>query len=191
MRVLGTGLPGVLRLETRVFHDERGHFRESWNLPRYVAAGVPERFVQDNVSWSRGGVLRGLHLQLAPFGQGKLISVLRGKIWDVAVDLRPASESFGRWTGVALTAEGGEQLYIPDGFAHGFLVTSDEALVAYKCTEPYHPESERTLLWNDPDLAIEWPLADPMLSEKDRAGSTLRELRPSLHAAPAAGGGAE
>jgi dTDP-4-dehydrorhamnose 3,5-epimerase len=176
MKVSDTSLPGVVLLETRIFHDQRGHFRETWNQHRYVEAGLATEFVQDNVSYSRFGVLRGLHYQ-EPNAQGKLVSVLKGEIWDVAVDVRPDSEHFGRWVGVTLSAENGSQLYIPEGFAHGFVVTSSDALVMYKCTRLYDPASEQTLLWDDPDLSIDWIVPDPILSQKDLRGRSLRELR--------------
>lgn len=179
MRATETDLPGVLLVETRTFVDHRGFFRESWSERRYAEAGLPGRFVQDNVSLSHRGVLRGLHFQEAPHAQGKLVSVLQGEIWDVAVDLRPESGSFGRWVGVPLSAEGGSQLFVPPGFAHGFVATSETALISYKCTAAYHPGSERTLLWNDPELGIEWPVRDPVLSDRDREGLPLRELRPA------------
>jgi dTDP-4-dehydrorhamnose 3,5-epimerase len=177
MNVQDTGLPGVLLVQPPVFHDGRGYFRETWRAERYAAAGIPDRFVQDNVSLSARGVLRGLHFQ-EPGGQGKLVSVLRGEVWDVAVDVRAGSPTFGRWTGYTLSAENGWQLWIPAGFAHGFVVTSDEAIFAYKCTDVYRPETEATVLWNDPDLAIEWPVDGPLISGKDAAGARLRDLAP-------------
>ena len=177
MKVKETGLPGVLLLEPKVFRDERGYFLESWSAERYAAAGVPARFVQDNLSYSRGGVLRGLHFQ-EPYPQGKLVSVLRGEVFDVAVDVRAGSPTFGRWVGHVLSAENARQLYVPEGYAHGFVVLSDEALFAYRCTEYYHPEAERTLLWNDPELGIEWPVEHPALSAKDEAGRRLRDFGP-------------
>lgn len=172
MKVIRTRLPGALILEPRVFRDERGRFVEAWSERRYVEAGIPGPFVQDNVSESRRGVLRGLHFQ-HPFPQAKLVSVLSGEIWDVAVDLRPRSATFGQWEGVTLTAENARQFYIPADFAHGFVVLSDGAVVSYKCSEYYHPESEQILCWNDPDLAIPWPVADPIVSAKDAAGHSL------------------
>lgn len=174
MRVEETELPGVLRIETRLFHDARGHFREFWNERRYQEAGIAGPFVQDNVSASNRGVLRGLHYQW-PHPQAKLIGVLEGRIWDVAVDVRPWSQSFGRWVAEELSAESGRELWIPEGFAHGFVVLSERAVVAYKCTDYYHPESERTLLWSDPVLGITWPVEQPILSDKDRQGLRLDE----------------
>ena len=175
MNVVGTSLPGVLILEPKVFGDERGFFMETWNGKRYEEAGLPARFVQDNLSYSARGVLRGLHFQ-NPQPQGKLVSVLRGEVFDVAVDIRVGSPTFGEWTGVTLSAENKRQFYVPPDFAHGFLVTSEDALFFYKCTDYYSPSSEGTVLWNDPDIGIEWPADAPTLSEKDRAAPPLREM---------------
>jgi dTDP-4-dehydrorhamnose 3,5-epimerase len=177
VRVEETALPGVLLLKPPVFHDARGFFRETWRADRYAEVGVPAGFVQDNASLSVGGVLRGLHFQ-EPNPQGKLVSVLRGEVWDVAVDVRLGSPTFGRWTGHPLSAENGWQLWIPEGFAHGFVVTSDEALFSYKCTDVYHPASETTLLWNDPDLVIDWPVASPAVSDRDARAVRLRDVAP-------------
>jgi dTDP-4-dehydrorhamnose 3,5-epimerase len=148
---------------------------ESWNERRYGVVGLPENFVQDNLSFSGHGVLRGLHFQ-NPNSQGKLVCVLQGEVFDVAVDIRVGSPSFGKWTGTTLSAENRRQLYIPPDFAHGFVVTSEAALFFYKCTDYYAPASEGTVLWNDPDIGIEWPIAEPSLSEKDRAASRLRDM---------------
>jgi dTDP-4-dehydrorhamnose 3,5-epimerase len=176
MRVIETDLEGVLIVESNVYHDERGYFLESWNRQRYGQAGLDISFVQDNVSFSKKGVLRGLHFQVAPRAQGKLVSVLGGEVFDVAVDLRSKSPTFGRWVGTYLSEENRRQLYVPDGFAHGFAVTSQTALVSYKCTEVYSPEHEQSLIWNDPELGIEWPVSEPLLSVKDRAAPRLSEL---------------
>jgi dTDP-4-dehydrorhamnose 3,5-epimerase len=177
MKVTQSALLGVRVVELRVFRDERGYFLETWSEERYAAAGIDARFVQDNLSYSRGGVLRGLHFQ-EPHAQGKLVSVLRGEVFDVAVDVRVGSPTFGRWEGFTLSAENGRQLYLPPGFAHGFVVTSEDALFAYKCTDYYHPGAERTLLWSDPELGIEWPVESPLVSPKDRGGLPLREVPP-------------
>ncbi len=177
MRVEETELPGVLLLAPRVFSDERGVFFESWREERYAEAGLPRGFVQDNVSVSAKGVLRGLHFQ-HPHAQGKLVYVVTGEVWDVAVDIRRGSPHFGQWTGHTLSADNRHQLYIPPGFAHGFVVTSDQAAFCYKCTESYHPGSEGTLLWNDPAVGIEWPVPEPILSAKDTGGSPLGEFQP-------------
>jgi dTDP-4-dehydrorhamnose 3,5-epimerase len=175
MKVTPLALPEVLSIEPLVHRDARGAFMESWHMDRYRAAGIPERFVQDNLSRSRRGVLRGLHLQ-EPYAQGKLVSVPHGEVFDVAVDVRLGSPTFGRWVGCILSAENGRQLYIPEGFAHGFVVTSETALFSYKCTSYYHPGAQVTLLWNDPDIGIRWPVDVPVLSNKDRAGLCLREI---------------
>lgn len=173
MNVRETNLPGVLLLEPRVFEDSRGWFMETYHGPRLSLAGINVSFVQDNHSFSREGVLRGLHYQIR-MPQGKLVRVVRGAVFDVAVDLRRLSPTFGRWHGVKLSAENRLQLYIPEGFAHGFLSLSDRAEVIYKCTDVYQPEHERTLLWNDPEVGIEWPIDGyPILSDKDERGRRL------------------
>ncbi len=174
MRVACTALPGVLLVEPPTFGDARGYFAELWSAARYAAAGLPARFVQDNVSLSRPGVLRGLHLQ-HPRGQGKLVTALRGEVFDVAVDVRVGSPTFGRWAGEVLSERNRRQLYIPPGFAHGFVVTGGEALLAYKCTEYYEPGAEVTLRWNDPEVAVGWPVTPAVVSDKDRRGLTLAE----------------
>ena len=175
MKVIETALPGVLILEPRVFRDDRGYFLETWNQARCGDSGLPERFVQDNLSRSTRGVLRGLHYQ-NPNGQGKLVSVAYGEVFDVAADIRPDSPSFGHWVGVRLSSENNRSLYIPPGFAHGFVVLSDEALFGYKCTEYYAPNCEASLRWDDPDLAIEWPESEPRLSSKDLEAPCLRDV---------------
>jgi dTDP-4-dehydrorhamnose 3,5-epimerase len=175
LNVQPLSLPEVLLIQPELHRDERGRFIESWSTERYLEVGVREGFVQDNVSWSESGVLRGLHVQ-SPYEQGKLVSVLRGEVFDVAVDVRRGSPTFGSWTSVHLSADPAKQLWIPCGFAHGFAVVSDEAIVSYKCTARYAPEAETTILWNDPALAIQWPVEDPRLSEKDRRGTPLREI---------------
>lgn len=176
-RFTATDIPEVIEIRPRVFADSRGFFLESWNAASFAAAGVDARFVQDNHSRSIAGVLRGLHYQLRQ-PQGKLVRVVRGEVFDVAVDLRRASPSFGRWVGIRLSAERHNMLWIPPGFAHGFYVTAPEADLLYKCTTPYSPDDERTLRWDDPDLAIDWPLlegAAPIVSDKDAAGAALRQ----------------
>lgn len=177
MKVTETALPGVLLLEPEVFADARGLFFESWNAGRFEqATGLAPGFVQDNHSRSRRGVLRGLHYQ-AGMPQGKLVRVACGEIFDVAVDLRRGSPHFGRWTGVHLSGENHRQLWVPPGFAHGFLVLSGQADVLYKTTAHYDPVLERTLLWNDADVAVDWPLAGsaPLLSERDARGLPLAD----------------
>jgi dTDP-4-dehydrorhamnose 3,5-epimerase len=174
-----TTLPGVLVVEPRVFGDARGFFLERYHAERYAEAGIPAAFVQDNYSRSTRGTLRGLHFQRA-HPQGKLVEVVRGRIWDVAVDLRPGSPTFGQWEGVLLTEESHRQLWVPPGFGHGFCVLSDEADVLYKCTDVYRPDDEGGVRWDDPDLGIEWPLDEvPLLSAKDRALPELADLAES------------
>lgn len=177
MNVSPTRLPGVLIVEPKLFRDDRGHFLELWHQGRYESAGLPATFVQDNVSRSARGVLRGLHYQ-HPSAQGKLVSVLEGAIFDVAVDVRVGSPTFGRWAGVRLDAGTGRQLYVPEGFAHGFVVTSEAAVVLYKCTRPYAPSDEGIIAWDDPELAVEWPVSEPTLATKDRGAPRLSEVDP-------------
>ena len=175
MRVTPLDLPEVLLIEPKVFGDHRGYFLETWQAERYRNAGMTLPFVQDNLSLSRRGILRGLHFQ-NPHAQGKLVSVLRGQVFDVAVDIRVGSPRFGKSIGVLLSEDDKRQLFVPPGFAHGFLVTSDEAVFCYKCTDLYHPETEATLLWNDPSLGIAWPNGDVTLSEKDSKGQLLQDI---------------
>jgi len=175
MEVIKSSLPGVLIIKPKVLGDERGYFVESYHHIRYQQAGIPAPFVQDNLSLSKKGTLRGLHLQ-HPHGQGKLVSVLQGEVFDVAVDVRLGSPHFGQWVGITLSAQNKHQLYIPTGFAHGFCVTSDEALFTYKCSELYHPESEMSILWNDSDIGITWPSKQPQLSAKDQQALPLNKL---------------
>jgi len=177
MEVETTALDGVLIFTPKCFADERGFFRELYHKGRYEAAWALPSFVQDNHSRSAKGVLRGLHFQ-EPMAQGKLVQVSRGGIFDVAVDIRRQSKDFGRWVGVELTQENNRQLWIPPGFAHGFLSLADDTDVIYKCSEYYAPLHENTLLWNDPDVAIAWPDLDlgPFLSTKDEAGQTLSQI---------------
>jgi dTDP-4-dehydrorhamnose 3,5-epimerase len=179
LRVIETPLPGLLVIEPKVFGDDRGFFLETYEKRRYREAGIPEEFVQDNLSFSRQGVLRGLHFQ-NPDSQGKLVYVLQGEVFDVAVDIRVGSPTFGRWHGVTLSGENKKQLWVPVGFAHGFCVTGDTALFAYKCTDYYAPQSEVTIRWDDPAIAIDWPVKDPELSEKDGKGVLLDEVDDSL-----------
>jgi dTDP-4-dehydrorhamnose 3,5-epimerase len=174
--ILKCKLDGLLLISPKVFGDERGFFIETYQDKDYEAIGIKEKFVQDNLSKSEKGVLRGLHFQ-SPYAQGKLVMVLEGSVYDVAVDLRKDSSTFGQWEGFTLNAKDRTQLYVPPGFAHGFLVTSDSAVFSYKCTDYYHPEAEKTLLWNDPDLDIPWPYeGKPTLSPKDEQGVKLQEL---------------
>jgi dTDP-4-dehydrorhamnose 3,5-epimerase len=175
MNVTKTILDGVVAIEPRVFGDARGYFLETWHKERYAEAGVAREFVQDNLSRSARGILRGLHLQ-HPHAQGKLVQVFEGEVFDVAVDVRVGSPTFGKWVGQRLSGENKRQLYIPEGFAHGFCVLSEHALLGYKCTELYHPEAELSIAWNDPKLAIAWPIDAPVLSAKDAAGARLEDI---------------
>jgi len=175
--VTRTAIPDVLVIEPKVFGDARGFFLESWNQRAFSAAGIRAGFVQDNHSRSARDVLRGLHYQLQE-PQGKLVRVIAGEIYDAAVDIRRNSPTFGRWVGLALSAENRRMVWVPPGFAHGFLVVSEAAEVLYKATDYYAPEHERTIAWDDPDLAIEWPLSGPpVLSAKDKAGVRFRDAQ--------------
>jgi dTDP-4-dehydrorhamnose 3,5-epimerase len=175
MRFLETPLAGVLLVEPQVFHDERGFFVETYRADRYREAAIPDRFVQDNHSRSVHGTLRGLHWQCRR-PQGKLVRVVEGAIFDVAVDLRPESATFGHWWGAELTAQSFRQIYVPPRFAHGFCVTSEVAQVEYKCTELYDSADQGGLIWNDPDLAIDWPIKSPVLSARDRTHPRFAQL---------------
>lgn len=175
VKVSKTEIPGVVLIEPRVFEDPRGSFCESWSEVRYSEAGIPARFVQDNISKSVRDTLRGLHLQ-HPNGQGKLVQALVGEVFDVAVDVRVGSPHFGQWTSAVLSEKNRNQLYIPPGFAHGFCVLSDIALFAYKSSAYYDPDREITVAWNDSQIGIRWPLAEPVLSKKDTAGQALEAL---------------
>ncbi len=180
MKFLPTALSGVILVEPNVFADERGFFLETYHAQRYAEGGIAARFVQDNHSKSKRGILRGLHAQRHR-PQGKLVRAVEGVIFDVAADIRRGSPTFGRWVGEILSAENFRQLYVPPGFVHGFCVLSETAQVVYKCTELYDRDDELAVIWNDPDLAITWPLADPILSAKDQAAPRLREV---LHLLP-------
>jgi dTDP-4-dehydrorhamnose 3,5-epimerase len=179
MKVIDTKIPDVKIIEPEVFGDERGFFMETWNQREFEekVTGKPTPFVQDNHSKSKKGILRGLHYQTENT-QGKLVRVVSGEVFDVAVDIRDGSPTVGQWVGVYLSAENKRQLWIPEGFAHGFYVTSDDAEFVYKCTDFYNPEFEHSILWNDPGIGINWPLNNkyPLLSEKDQTGMTLINL---------------
>ena len=177
MNVKETKLKGVLVLEPDVFSDDRGFFLETWNSGRYGNAGIQGPFVQDNISFSKRGVLRGLHFQY-PQSQGKLIQVLSGGVVDIAVDIRKGSPTFGQWIGEELSDANHRQIYIPPGFAHGFCVISDTAVFSYKCTDYYNPATENGIIWNDPDLKIDWPIKEPILSPKDKEYSRLKDFLP-------------
>ena len=175
MKVREASIDGLLIIEPAVFGDERGFLLESYSRDRYANAGIASEFVQDNVSLSARGILRGLHLQ-HPNDQGKLCSVLDGEVFDVAVDVRVGSPTFGRWEGVRLSSKNKRQFYVPPGFAHGFCVLSDRALFSYKCTDFYSAPNELGVAWNDPDIGIEWPIEAPQLSEKDATNPRLKDI---------------
>ena len=175
MKVIETSLPGCLVIEPKVFGDDRGWFFESWNRERYARHGIGPDFVQSNLSRSARGVLRGLHYQW-PNPQGKLVSVLEGEVYDVAVDIRRGSPNFGQWTAVHLSAENGRQFWIPEGFAHGFVALSEFAQFAYLCTAAYDAAADANVAWNDPDIAIDWPVAEPSVSNKDAAAPRLADV---------------
>ena len=177
MNVIPTDLDGVIMLEPDVFGDHRGFFLESYHKQRYSEMGIKETFVQDNLSFSTSNTLRGLHYQ-HPQGQAKLVQVLEGEIYDVAVDIRYGSPSFGRWTGVVLSSENRRQFFIPKGYAHGFCVLSDTALFYYKCSGYYAPQHEGGICWDDPELGIDWPVNAPTLSERDLNFQRLGDINP-------------
>lgn len=175
MKVIQTSLPGLVLLEPVVFGDARGFFFETWNAERYAAQGLPSSFVQSNVSSSSKAVLRGLHYQW-PRPQGKLVTVLQGEVYDVAVDIRRGSPTFGRWEAFILSGENRRQLWIPPGFAHGFAVLSDDALFNYLCTDVYVKEADASVRWNDADIAVDWPISAPTLSSKDEQAPFLQDI---------------
>ena len=177
MKVIQTDLPGCVVVEPQVFGDDRGAFFESFNLDRLAPHGLAPTFVQGNVSTSRQGVLRGLHYQW-PNPQGKYVSVVQGEVWDVAVDIRRGSPTFGRWTAVVLTAENRRHFWIAEGFAHGFVALTEQVVFTYLCTAVYDPKADANIRWDDPDLAIDWPVSAPSLSPKDAAAPLLRDIAP-------------
>lgn len=174
-----TGIEGLYIIEPKLYGDHRGYFMETYNYNEFKAAGLDMVFVQDNQSKSKKGVLRGMHFQ-TKHPQGKLVRAIKGEVFDVAIDLRKGSKTYGQWYGVLLTEENHKQFYVPEGFAHGFIVTSEEAEFAYKCTDFYHPEFEGGIAWNDPEIGIEWPLEgieEVLLSDKDKKAPTLSESK--------------
>jgi len=175
MKIIETNLPGACVIEPQVFGDARGYFYESYNKAKYAEAGITSAFVQSNVSRSAKGVLRGLHYQW-PNPQGKLVSVLEGEVFDVAVDIRRGSPTFGQWAGVMLSAENKRHFWIPEGFAHGFCVLSEFATFTYQCTALYDREADAAVRWNDPDIGIDWPISHPLLSEKDERAPLLKDI---------------
>ena len=174
MKFSETRLPGVILIEPDALGDKRGFFMETYRADIFKANGIPETFVQDNHSRSARGVLRGLHYQ-EPYPQGKLVRCVRGELFDVAVDIRRGSPAFGKWYGVKLTEENKAMLWVPPGFAHGFCALTDDAELVYKATDVYHPETDRGIRWNDPEIGIEWPIDEPSLSAKDAAAPLLRD----------------
>lgn len=175
MKIIPASIKDVLIIEPKVFHDNRGSFMEIYHRNRYVDFGIERIFVQDNLSYSKQGTLRGLHYQINN-PQAKLIQVITGEIFDVAVDIRPDSETFGNWTGALLSGKNARQLFIPEGFAHGFCVLSESAHFLYKCSDFYSTKDERGIIWSDPDIGIDWPVSDPIVSDKDRQLPFLADL---------------
>jgi dTDP-4-dehydrorhamnose 3,5-epimerase len=177
MELIQTGIPDLVVIKPRVFEDDRGYFFESYNKKTFEGLGLELEFVQDNQSLSQKGVLRGLHFQNPPHAQGKLVRVISGAVLDVAVDIRTKSSSYGKWYGVELTEKNKLMMYVPPGFAHGFLTLEDNTVFSYKCTNTYHKASEGCILWNDPDLKIEWNIIDPVMSPKDLEGENFRSFK--------------
>jgi len=175
MNIINTSIKDILIIEPRVFEDSRGFFMETYHQKRYLKSGINKIFVQDNLSFSIQGTLRGLHYQVK-HPQAKLIQVIKGEIFDVAVDIRPGSSTFGKWTGVYLSDKNKRQLFIPEGFAHGFCVLSETAFFLYKCSDFYAQEDECGIHWTDPDIGIDWPVKDPLISEKDRQNPNLCDI---------------
>ncbi len=188
MNFVETEIPGVIRVEPVVFRDSRGFFLETWHAPKFAEGGIGDQFAQDNHSRSSYGTLRGLHMQVR-FAQAKLVRCIEGEVWDVAVDVRRGSPWFGKHVGVTLSAENMTQLYMPPGFAHGFVALSESCQIEYKCSVIYHPEDELAIAWNDPELAIPWPITDVSLSDRDRAAPLLGDVRDRLPPYPLASGG--
>ncbi|MDP4281695.1 MAG: dTDP-4-dehydrorhamnose 3,5-epimerase [Bacteroidota bacterium] len=176
MEIIKTGIEGVLIIKPDVFRDERGYFFESYNKEKFHAAGLDMNFVQDNESRSRKGVIRGLHYQAPPFAQGKLVRVMNGAAIDVAVDLRKSSKTFGKWTSATLSGENKWMFWIPEGFAHGFVTQEEDTVFFYKCTNFYNRESERSIRWDDPDLAVDWGVTVPVISGKDEKAPFFRGI---------------
>jgi dTDP-4-dehydrorhamnose 3,5-epimerase len=177
MKLITTPLQGIVLIQPDIFPDSRGYFFESFQEERFRTLGIDARFVQDNESLSQKGVLRGLHFQRPPFAQGKLVRVVTGAVLDIAVDIRKGSPTYGQWVKAELSASNKLMMYIPEGFAHGFLVLEDNTIFQYKCTNYYNRESEGGIIWNDPDLAIEWGITDPIVSEKDLKGVRFKEMQ--------------
>ena len=176
MNIETNHIEGLLVVKPVVFEDPRGYFFESYNEERFRQLGIDVKFLQDNESKSGKGVLRGLHFQVPPYGQGKLVRVIKGAVLDVAVDLRKSSPTYGQWAGIELSEKNKWMYWIPAGFAHGFLTLEENTVFFYKCTQVYHKESERGILWNDPDLGIEWGITDPIISDKDKLAMKFKEF---------------
>lgn len=176
MTIKKTDLEGVLIIQPDVFEDDRGYFFEAFNVVKYREFGLPVDFVQDNESKSKKNVLRGLHFQKPPFAQGKLIRVIQGKIFDVAVDIRKGSKTYGKWTSALLSSENKTVFWVPEGFAHGFVTLAEENIVLYKCTKSYNKESEGSIRWNDPDINVQWNINNPLLSPKDTVSPLLKDF---------------
>jgi dTDP-4-dehydrorhamnose 3,5-epimerase len=176
MQFLKTKLPGVFEIIPRIFEDDRGYFYETYNIELFKANGIPEEFLQDNQSFSKKGVIRGLHFQRAPFAQGKLVRVIKGAVLDVVVDIRPESPTFGQYESFLLTEENKKMVYLPEGFAHGFS-TLEDAIFSYKCTNVYHKASEGGIIYNDPDLNIDWQVSNPVVSDKDLELPSWKEFK--------------
>jgi len=176
MEIIETKLEGLLIIKPRVFEDNRGYFFESYNRQKMQALNFNEQFVQDNLSKSQKGVLRGMHFQRPPHAQGKLIQVIKGSVLDVVVDIRKESETYGQHMSIEINDRDKHQVYVPEGFAHGFLTLEDDTIFSYKCTKNYHQDSEGALMWNDPDLNIDWPIEKPIVSEKDREADDFKNF---------------
>lgn len=176
MEIIKTSLEGLLIVKPDVFEDDRGYFFESYNHEKFRNAGIDSRFVQDNESKSKKGVVRGLHFQVPPYEQGKLVRVITGSVLDVAVDIRKNSSTYGKWASLILTDKNKWMYWIPPGFAHGFVTLEDNTIFFYKCTNLYHKESERSILWNDPDLMIDWGIQDPVTSDRDKLSPKFRDF---------------
>jgi dTDP-4-dehydrorhamnose 3,5-epimerase len=177
MKVTTTPIEGLLVIQPAIFHDARGYFYEPYNKKAFSGAGITDEFVQDNQSFSQKGVVRGLHFQNPPYAQAKLLRILQGSIWDVVVDIRKASPTYGKYFGIELSAENKTIFYVPKGFAHGFLTLEDNTMLLYKCSDFYNKASEESLIWNDPDVAIPWEISNPVLSEKDMNGKRLGDFK--------------
>jgi dTDP-4-dehydrorhamnose 3,5-epimerase len=177
MQVTHCDIPGLLIFEPQVFNDERGSFLETYSREKFAALGFQEDFVQDNESVSRKGVIRALHFQNPPFAQGKLVRVIKGSVWDVAVDIRKGSPWYGRWVKVLLSAGNHRMFWLPPGFAHGFVALEDETVFSYKCTQPYSRDHEHSIRWNDPDIGIDWETDEPLVSERDRNAPWFKDHR--------------